>query len=436
MRKQLLFILLSAIATLSFSQNGAWYKGDLHSHSTYSDGNSTVSSIIANAESKGFTFYVLTDHDNTYTPNVGNPKHWTDTAYHSNQMILLYGTEWTTNNGHANIWNSSPFPYDEIFSANLAGQPDVAAQIVKSQGGIFSINHPLNGALLWGYDYNFEFQSMEILNGPISYLLSSNKNTITNVWEPQLLSGKRITAVGGSDMHHLDALITALYPNLGSPTTYVYSSSNNADGIIDGIRKGHVCISNSPSEPHLDFFADINQTNQFNYMMGDNIADINSSINFKVNLIGSQSNLTFQVIKNGVPLYNQPLSISPSDSSIEFSDIPGQKSFYRIELLSNGSPISWTNPIYFGYETPEVASINNNSELSKIEIYPNPTNDDVYIRNKTNEPINIKLYNIHGATLANVSSSEETIKIDLETYSKGIYFIKINDSKTFKIIKQ
>ena len=348
LKKQIFLFCLNVITTISFSQNGNWYKGDLHSHSRYSDGSSSVSSIIANAESKGFTFYVLTDHDKTYTSNPGNPIHWKDTAYHSNKMILLYGTEWTTNNGHACIWNSKPFIYDSIFQANKLGQPDKAAEIGKGQGGIFSVNHPLSGSLRWEYNYNFEFQSLEILNGPFSYLPSNNKNVITTVWEPLLLSGKRITAVGGSDMHYLNSWLTSFLPNLGSPTTYVFSNQNNAEGIIDGIKKGHVCISNSPSEPHLDFFADIHQNNQFNFMMGDEIADTNSLIIFKVNLIGKQNNLTFQVIKNGILLNNHTFSISAADSSIEFSDIPGQKSYYRIELLSNGNPVSWTNPIYFG----------------------------------------------------------------------------------------
>jgi len=344
MKKITTLLFLMLVFNICFSQIGTWYKGDMHSHSTYSDGTSSVHDIIKDAENKGFTFYVLTDHDNTYTSNPGKNLHWTDTAYHSSKMILLYGDEWTTNNGHANIWNSKPYVYDSIFLANTSNNPVIASKIVKSQGGIFSINHPLNQSLLWQYGYNFEFHSMEIMNGPINYLLSNNNSVITTIWEPLLLSGKIINAVGGSDMHHLNDMFPSLYPNLGSPTTYIFSYQHSPEGILDGLKKGHVCISNSPSEPHLEFFADINQNNSFDYMMGDQIADTISMVQFKVNLIGTGSNLTVKVIKNGAQL-NSPISISASNPSVIFSDIPQKRSYYRIELLSSNSSVSWTNPI-------------------------------------------------------------------------------------------
>ncbi len=438
MKKKLFSILTVFVITANvcFSQTGNWYKGDLHSHSTYSDGDSPVSSIIANAESKGFNFYVITDHDNTYTPYVGNPITWSDTAYHSNNMILLYGMEWTTDIGHAGIWNSAPFPYDSIFAANTAKQPAKAASIVKSQGGLFSINHPLNGALLWDVGYDFEFPSIEILNGPISYLLSNNNSVITTVWEPLLMSGKRITGVGGSDMHKLSYWLPSVYPNLGSPSTWVYSAEPNGEGIIDGIRNGHVCISNSPTDPRCEFFADIHGNNTFNYMMGDAIADTNSAVTFRVNLVGSGSNLSVKVIKNGIPLFSQPLAISSSNPTIEFTDTPYQRAFYRIELLSGSSSISWTNPIYCGYQTETIAAVASNDIANQISIYPNPTQNLVNVQNNTPETISINLINVCGQTLKSVTSSDELITIGMETLSKGIYFIKINNYKTFKIIKQ
>lgn len=437
--KNYLFVIFILLTTNCFSQIGNWYKGDLHSHSTYSDGTSSVHDIISDAENKGFTFYVLTDHDNIYTSSAGSLLHWSDTAYYSNNMILLYGVEWTTDNGHACIWNSQPFDYDSIFQYNLMNDPSLAERIVNMQGGLFSINHPLNLALLWQYSYDFTFQGMEILNGPYSYLLSNNNYVITDSWEPLLQSGKRITAVGGSDMHHLNDWFPSIYPNLGSPTTWIYSEQATSDGIIDGIRRGHVCISNSPDEPHLDFFADSCNNNSFDYMMGDNVMDTNSAITFKVNLIGSQGNYSFRVIKNGISLYSQPISISGANPSVIFSDIPGQRSFYRVELLSNGEPVSWTNPIYFGYDTQNILLVNQLSEISESDIFPNPAKDFVYIRNRAKEELNISIFNINGTILFSKVSKDEIIRIGLEKLSSGVYFIKTINSKsakTFKVIKQ
>jgi predicted metal-dependent phosphoesterase TrpH len=50
------------------------------------------------AEGKGFDYFVLTDHntaDHGGTANIIRTK-----------MILLYGVEWTSDKGHANIWST------------------------------------------------------------------------------------------------------------------------------------------------------------------------------------------------------------------------------------------------------------------------------------------------------------------------------------------
>ena len=97
--------------------SGAWYKGDLHAHSSYSDGDSPVSAVIKSAEDKGFDFFVVTDHDTSLR---GNPAHWDDPGYHSSALILLYGIEWTTPLGHANVWSAAPFSYADLWAANRA----------------------------------------------------------------------------------------------------------------------------------------------------------------------------------------------------------------------------------------------------------------------------------------------------------------------------
>ena len=101
-----------------YAQTGAgrWYKGDLHTHSDRSDGKCPVKRVIENAESLGFDFFALTDHD-TYGKD--NHTHWFDNSdYHSEKMVLLYGIEWTSDLGHANIESCERTP----FSAHGSGR--------------------------------------------------------------------------------------------------------------------------------------------------------------------------------------------------------------------------------------------------------------------------------------------------------------------------
>ena len=77
-------------------------------------------------------------------------------------------------------------------------------------------------------------------------------------------------------------------------------------------------------------------------------------------------------------------------------------------------------------------------EESSIAIYPNPTNSKINIEVISSEELNIGLYDITGKLLFSntmIGSSQ----INLDAYSSGIYFVKLNDgsrSITKKIIKQ
>ncbi len=97
------------------AQAGQWLRGDLHSHSTYSDGDSPPADVVAEAERLGLDFFALTDHDGSMS---GEPLHWSDPGYASDEVVLLYGMEWTTALGHANVWAASPFDYGPLWAAH------------------------------------------------------------------------------------------------------------------------------------------------------------------------------------------------------------------------------------------------------------------------------------------------------------------------------
>ncbi len=93
-----------------------------------------------------------------------------------------------------------------------------------------------------------------------------------------------------------------------------------------------------------------------------------------------------------------------------------------------------------------MTSINDLEDINRITIYPNPSNDIVYI--KSDYPIyDIKIYNFYGEMVFNRSNfSICDLKIDTKDFSKGFYSIRFNYSininkhenknqKTYKFIK-
>lgn len=249
------------------SIEGAWYKGDLHAHSTHSDGDSSVQEVISTAESIGLDFFVLTDHDGDMD---GSPSQWDDPDYRSDAMVLLHGAEWTTGLGHANVWAPEPFDYTDLWVANRNRDARAAIDAAHAQGALFSINHP--SAFLccpWEYEDDEAVDAIEVWNA--TYLIPNfNYASTSEFWEEHLLAGRRITGLGGSDTHELKGF-QSLFLGLAEPTTWIFAAERSADALLDAIRKGRVSISSEPSAPRIELQADLDRNVVFDVMMGDTV---------------------------------------------------------------------------------------------------------------------------------------------------------------------
>ena len=75
--------------------------------------------------------------------------------------------------------------------------------------------------------------------------------------------------------------------------------------------------------------------------------------------------------------------------------------------------------------------INDNLLKKSISIYPNPNNGKFNIDSKdVNPKIQIEIYNVWGQKInTEINLKQTTNIIDLRSYSKGVYFIKINDGE-------
>lgn len=251
-----------------------WYKGDLHAHSNYSDGDSPVAEVVAGAERNGLDFFVITDHDSMMG---GVPVHWFDAGYVSSTMVLLYGVEWTTRRGHANVWAASPFDFSALWQAHLTGDAEAALAAAHAQGALFSINHPRR--MPWTYAVPADADCVEVWNGPMK--INANFPATHVFWDDLLRAGRQITGVGGSDTHHLHRY-QAPFTEYGHPTTWVYAESRTGQAILDGIRAGHVVISHRFDVPRLDFTADVDGDGSYETMVGDSVTASGGEVSFRV----------------------------------------------------------------------------------------------------------------------------------------------------------
>jgi len=79
-------------------------------------------------------------------------------------------------------------------------------------------------------------------------------------------------------------------------------------------------------------------------------------------------------------------------------------------------------------------SVKEHTKLN-LNVYPNPTLDLIHIERVETTSLKIELLDYTGKNITAFTSNKQKISINLSKYPKGIYFIKITDSKT-SIIKK
>lgn len=204
-----------------------WYKGDTHLHTTNSDGAMDKQRLIKECKKIGLEFMIITDHNyNTI-----------EDSYYDGDMLVIQGQELTHKNGHVNIWGAK-VPSEPPHKLETAKDYAEIIAKCKKAGATVSLNHPFcsNCPFLLEMEA-YPFDTVEVWN------TIQHADNIKNRdwWVKQLLQGKHIGAVGGSDHHRNYAGISLL----AMPTTYVLAEDKNKDAILKAMREGRSIVTNS-----------------------------------------------------------------------------------------------------------------------------------------------------------------------------------------------
>jgi hypothetical protein len=339
---------------------GVWLRGDLHLHSHHSKDalDNPMSALVPLAESFGMDFFVVTDHDNHVD---GELTTWDDPAYRSDAMLLLYGVEWTTSLGHANIFGAAPFDHAP-FWALRDGEGGAIVAEARRQGVHFSINHPV-GKDLWEYGFDIDFDSLEVWNA--LYTFPNDTPGATRLWDSLIAEGRTIAARGGSDCHHQEG-VEAMAFNLGNPTTWVLARERSGEAVLEALRRGRTSISYAPLAERVELRADTDRDGGYESIMGDVITEVPSRpIRLEVRVIGAREGAAYsvQIFRNGALLDEQDVTARGETLRIVRDDQPtvGGRTWYRAEVRGSlplapplvpslyGGVVGITNPIYVGF---------------------------------------------------------------------------------------
>lgn len=308
-------------------ESPGWLKGDLHGHSVHSDGSYTLTEIERLVEDAGLDYMGLTDH-NTWSQNMAYPREST--------VVFIPGMELTTYRGHCNLYGVVQ-PVDD-FRATNPETVEAYLSTAKNRGAYTSLNHPFDYSCpschwQWGFDQNFDW--VEVWNGPWR---ESNQLAV-QWWHDQIVSGRRLVAVGGSDTHRPHS-----YVKHGMPTTWVYAKSKTARGILDSIALGHVFISYTPTGPRIDLTCGL-------YTMGD-VVPATELGEVRLTAMAVQDGDIIRIISDlGVEQEHVVVG-----NVAEFVLTKPSRHFIRVEVYRHVSEVDMTllaamsNPLYFNVD--------------------------------------------------------------------------------------
>jgi len=293
-----------------------WYRGELHAHSSESDGRYAVETVVQAAIDAGLDFLSLTDHHTT--------SHWRKLArLIEHPIALLRSCEITAHRGHASLHGIHQWV--DVYVDRPDWTMNHAATAVHEQGGLFCINHAFGGGTAWRY-FNFDWRNADLMEIH-THLEGCNNDAQISLWDRLLSSGYRIVGVGGTDVH--DPFHD--HEQFGQVVTWVFADELSEKGILAGLRRGNIYVSRGPK---LRFTASCE--NGETAGMWECLPQHGLPVTFHIDVL-SQEPIRAFLIKNGFLLEQRLVFPGNPDEwqSRSLTDTPHERSFYRLELHSD-----------------------------------------------------------------------------------------------------
>lgn len=312
-----------------------WFRGDLHAHTFYSDGNWTVKGLLDFAENNNLDFLSITEH-NTFS-------HHTELdalAKNYKNLLVLRGEEVTTYGGHFNVWG---LPKNELIDFRVMPKDALRLQTVidgvHRLGLIASLNHPtaLCGGCDWSYGDWARMDAVEIWNGAWDF----QDEAALKKWDELLQNNQKITAIGSSDTHNPPLAENKNGLAVGVPTTRVGMKKLTQTELLKAIKNGRVWISDKPSDYSLEFSA----FNGSRLNIGETSVSLNGKIRFDCKAKNFPVGATVSLISNGQVLQKDKIEQTEYAFAKEFNI--EKDSYFRLEVRNEkGAMLAFTNPIY------------------------------------------------------------------------------------------
>ncbi len=310
---------------LPFSQGGQWYKGNLHCHSTISDGALSPDEIVELYKNHDYNFLSFSDHE-----------HFTHhTKYDDSKFLIFPGFEWATQpprggrtyhflglQGSTKYRDQATQPLlkhgDKFqrgeYSEDPAAYRRTAQQMIdqlKASGNMVVLNHPVWSRTeledFVGLDGYF---AMEVFNTTCD--CEGHTGTADLYWDSLLRRGKKVWGLATDDAH--------------------FRTNDHLGGwvMVQAQELTHDCIADSLLE------------GRFYSSQGPRITDygvVDGEVFVECSEVEVVHFVTFEPTGRSVRAETAPLR------SAKYQ-LRGNETYVRVECVDRHGRTAWTNPIF------------------------------------------------------------------------------------------
>lgn len=304
---------------VEFTTEGmTFYKGNTHSHTTESDGDSSPLVVAQWYKDHGYNFLILTDH------NVLTDK---------DRLIRLFDTDFTMFSGeevttsydgksiHVNGLNISELVLPENGNSVVETIQN-SVNLIRKADGVPHINHP---NFQWSLNYEDlsevkNYKLLEIHNGhpSVHNLGGGGIPGMEEVWDKMLSSGMEVYGIAVDDAHHFKGEFAPGRSNPGRGWVTVFSPALTAADIMASLENGHFYASSG---------VELDEISAKGSRMTIKIRE-KSSFKFRTEFIGENGTVLFKTEENPA-VY----------------ELNTHTSYVRAKVTDSGGFAAWTMPM-------------------------------------------------------------------------------------------
>jgi hypothetical protein len=307
-----------------------WYKGNTHTHTLNSDGDSTPDEVVRWYREHGYNFLVLTDHNYLTSVDGLNAVHGA-----ADKFIVVRGEEVTSTASskavHVNGLNLESL-VKQSTSASVVTATQENVDGIRRANGVPHINHP-NFTWAMTPDDLMQVQRtrlFEIFNGhpQVNNEGGGGAPGLEEMWDRLLSSGRLMYGVAVDDAHHFKRPGDPLASGPGRGWVYVRAERLAPDALVAALERGDFYASTGVELESYEATA-----------QGIRLAVKTTTYSrYRIQFIGSKGRVLFE-------------QTTPT-AAYTFK---GDESYVRAQVLESNGYKAWTQPVAVGASGPKVS---------------------------------------------------------------------------------